>query len=161
MPWAEFEPTFPVFQRAKTFHAVDSTANVIGENMIFIRNYGEEVTEGWTKLHNEELHNLISLENIAGAIKSRTRWLDRAKVDQAVALPACIREVPRYNIDRNTHYRDRYFHGSPQLLTLQIPVVIICTTHFNMPQLWILPKDCICVFHLVLTVNCDHFLKQH
>jgi hypothetical protein len=46
-------------------------------------------------------------------------------------------------------------------LTLRSPVVIICTTRFNIPQLWILPDDCICVFHLVLTVNCDHFPKQH
>jgi hypothetical protein len=43
------------------------------ENIIFIRIYGEEITERWAKLHNEELHNLISLENITGAIKSRMR----------------------------------------------------------------------------------------
>jgi hypothetical protein len=46
-------------------------------------------------------------------------------------------------------------------LTLKSPMVIICTTRFNIRQLWILPKDCICVFHLDLTVNCDHFPKQH
>jgi hypothetical protein len=33
--------------------------------------------------------------------------------------------------------------------------------NINMLQLWILPKDCIYVFHLVATVNCDHFPKQH
>jgi hypothetical protein len=31
----------------------------------------EEVTEGWSKLHNEELHNLYSLPNIIRMIKSR------------------------------------------------------------------------------------------
>jgi hypothetical protein len=34
----------------------------------------EEVTEGWTKLHNEELHNLYSSSNIKD-IKLRTmKW---------------------------------------------------------------------------------------
>jgi hypothetical protein len=33
------------------------------------------VTEGWRKLHNEELHNLYSLPNIMRMIKSmRMRW---------------------------------------------------------------------------------------
>jgi hypothetical protein len=34
----------------------------------------EEVTEGWTELQNEELHNLCSATNIIRVIKSRIRW---------------------------------------------------------------------------------------
>jgi hypothetical protein len=35
----------------------------------------DEVTGGWRKLHNEELHNLYSLPNIIRMIKSRRmRW---------------------------------------------------------------------------------------
>jgi hypothetical protein len=35
----------------------------------------DEVTGGWTKLLNEELHNLYSLPNIIWMIKSKkTRW---------------------------------------------------------------------------------------
>jgi hypothetical protein len=35
----------------------------------------DEVTEGWRKLHNEELHNLYSSPSIIRIIKSRkTRW---------------------------------------------------------------------------------------
>jgi hypothetical protein len=30
MPQVEFEPTIPVFERAKTVHALDSVATVIG-----------------------------------------------------------------------------------------------------------------------------------
>jgi hypothetical protein len=30
MPLAEFEPTIPVFKRAKTFHALDRAATVTG-----------------------------------------------------------------------------------------------------------------------------------
>jgi hypothetical protein len=30
MPWVEFEPTIPVFERAKTVHALDREATVIG-----------------------------------------------------------------------------------------------------------------------------------
>jgi hypothetical protein len=31
MPWVEFEPTIRIFERAKTFRALDSTATVIGD----------------------------------------------------------------------------------------------------------------------------------
>jgi hypothetical protein len=35
----------------------------------------DEVTEGWRKLHNEELHNLYSSPSIIRMIKSRRmRW---------------------------------------------------------------------------------------
>jgi hypothetical protein len=35
----------------------------------------DEVTEGWRKLHNEELHNLYSSPSIIRMIKARTiRW---------------------------------------------------------------------------------------
>jgi hypothetical protein len=30
MPWVGFEPTIPVFERAKIFHALDYAATVIG-----------------------------------------------------------------------------------------------------------------------------------
>jgi hypothetical protein len=32
MRWVEFEPTIPVFERAKTVHALDSAATVIDQN---------------------------------------------------------------------------------------------------------------------------------
>jgi hypothetical protein len=31
MPWVEFEPTIPVFERAKAFYAIDREATVIGQ----------------------------------------------------------------------------------------------------------------------------------
>jgi hypothetical protein len=46
---------------------------------IFGRIFGkerDEMTGGWTKLHNEELHNLYSSPNIIRMIKSRKmRWV--------------------------------------------------------------------------------------
>jgi hypothetical protein len=36
---------------------------------------GEEVTGGWRKLHNEELHNLCSPPNIISMIKRKMRWV--------------------------------------------------------------------------------------
>jgi hypothetical protein len=40
MPWVGFEPTIPVFEQAKTFHASDRAATVIGliwgeENILY------------------------------------------------------------------------------------------------------------------------------
>jgi hypothetical protein len=35
MPLAGFEPTIPVFKRAKTFHALDRAATVTGTNVIY------------------------------------------------------------------------------------------------------------------------------
>jgi hypothetical protein len=45
--------------------------------------------------------------------------------------------------------------------TPKSPVVTICTTRFNTLKLCILPTQCICVFHMVLTINSDCFPKQH
>jgi hypothetical protein len=36
---------------------------------------GDEVTGGWRKVHNEELHNLYSLLSIIIIIKLRMRWV--------------------------------------------------------------------------------------
>jgi hypothetical protein len=48
------------------------------ENKMFRRILGpwrDEVTGGWRKLHNEELHSLYSSANIIRVIKSRRiRW---------------------------------------------------------------------------------------
>jgi hypothetical protein len=48
------------------------------ENRVSRRIFGpkrDEVTGGWRKLHNEELHNLSSSSNIIRMIKSRRmRW---------------------------------------------------------------------------------------
>jgi hypothetical protein len=49
-----------------------------GVNYIMLRRiFGpkrDEVTGGWRKLHNEELHNLYSSPSIIRMIKSRMRW---------------------------------------------------------------------------------------
>jgi NADH:ubiquinone oxidoreductase subunit F (NADH-binding) len=40
----------------------------------------EEVTGGWRKLHNEDLHNVYSSPSIITMIKSRTmRWVGRGR----------------------------------------------------------------------------------
>jgi hypothetical protein len=39
MPCVEFEPTIPVFEREKTFHALDRATNVIGYLVLTIYNY--------------------------------------------------------------------------------------------------------------------------
>jgi hypothetical protein len=38
MPWVGFEPTIPAFQRAKTIHALDRAASVIGAKLIIFIN---------------------------------------------------------------------------------------------------------------------------
>jgi hypothetical protein len=50
------------------------------ENRVLRRIFGPKrngVTEGWRKLHNEELHNLYCLPSIIRIIKSRMRWAGR------------------------------------------------------------------------------------
>jgi hypothetical protein len=50
----------------------------VSENRVLRRMFGpkrDEVTGGWRKLHNEELHNLSSSPNIIRIIMSRRmRW---------------------------------------------------------------------------------------
>jgi hypothetical protein len=46
----------------------------VSENRVLRKIFGQErdeVTEGWKKLHNEELHNLYSSPNIIRMMKSR------------------------------------------------------------------------------------------
>jgi hypothetical protein len=49
------------------------------ENRVLRRKFGpkrDEVTGGWRKLHNEELHNLYSSPSMIRVIKSRRmRWV--------------------------------------------------------------------------------------
>jgi hypothetical protein len=48
------------------------------ENRVMRKIFGlkrNEVTGGWRKLHNEELHDLYSLPSIIIIIKSRMRWV--------------------------------------------------------------------------------------
>jgi len=52
---------------------------------------GKEVTEGWAKLHNEELHNLYTSPNIIRVIKSRSM-----RLTEHVALTGEMRNT--YNI---------------------------------------------------------------
>jgi hypothetical protein len=64
------------------------------ENRVLRRIFGpkrDEVTRGWRKLHNEELHGLYSLPSIVMVIKARRmRW---------VGYLACMGEVRgAYNI---------------------------------------------------------------
>jgi hypothetical protein len=51
------------------------------ENRVFRRIFGpkrDEVTGGWRKLHNEELHGLYFLPSIFRMIKARRmRWVER------------------------------------------------------------------------------------
>jgi hypothetical protein len=37
MPQVEFEPTIPVFERAKTVHVLDRAATVIGQRYMYIQ----------------------------------------------------------------------------------------------------------------------------
>jgi hypothetical protein len=36
MPWIGFEPTIPVFERAKAVHALDGAATVIGRQLLYL-----------------------------------------------------------------------------------------------------------------------------
>jgi hypothetical protein len=47
------------------------------ENWVLRRIFGperNEMTEGWRKQHNEELHDLYTLPSISRMMKSRMRW---------------------------------------------------------------------------------------
>ena len=46
-------------------------------------------------------------------------------------------------------------------LILSSPVVTICTTKFNIQQLYVLPTQCIYVFCVDLRTNSDYFPIQH
>ena len=45
--------------------------------------------------------------------------------------------------------------------TLCGPVVILCTTRFNIQQFYVLPTQCIYVFCVDLRTNSDYFPIQH
>jgi hypothetical protein len=51
---------------------------MVFENRVLRRTFGskrDEMTGGWRKLHNEDLHNLYSSSNVIRMIKSRRmRW---------------------------------------------------------------------------------------
>jgi hypothetical protein len=67
MPWVGFEPTIPVFERAKTVHALDRAATVTGSFLV-IQNYlGREFLAAVTVTYTSTL-------NVKTLFSSRTTW---------------------------------------------------------------------------------------
>jgi hypothetical protein len=71
------------------------------ENRVLRRIFGpkrDEVTGGWRKLHDEELHNLYSSPSIIRMIESRTmRWTGRVAhiVEKGNAYTKLVRKPER------------------------------------------------------------------
>jgi hypothetical protein len=58
MPWVGLEPTIPVFERAKTFHALDRAATVIGAILRKLR------TLTWkAPIYSKCQHNIVTADN--------------------------------------------------------------------------------------------------
>jgi hypothetical protein len=53
MPLAGFEPTIPVFERAKTFHALDRTPTVTGPGIIVNYNRTNQKQKRTPSDHNQ------------------------------------------------------------------------------------------------------------
>jgi glutamate mutase epsilon subunit len=63
MPWVEFEPMIPVFERAKTVHALDLAAIVIGTYSIHLhKEYIAEhaKTNSATKSYNIQVEHVLT-----------------------------------------------------------------------------------------------------
>jgi hypothetical protein len=43
MPWVGFEPTIPAFEQAKTFHALDRAANVMGIDLTTVSQRSQRI----------------------------------------------------------------------------------------------------------------------
>jgi hypothetical protein len=78
------------------------------ENRVVRRIFGpgrDEVTGEWRKLHNEELHNLYSSQNIIRQIKSRRmRWAGHvARMgEERKVYKVLVRKPRRKETTRNT-----------------------------------------------------------
>jgi hypothetical protein len=71
--WPSYTPRFNLFEISINI-SVDQRFLRVFENRVLRRIFGpkrDEVTGGWSKLHNEELHNLYSSSSIIRMIKSR------------------------------------------------------------------------------------------
>jgi hypothetical protein len=63
MPWVGFEPMIPVFERAKTVHAFDRAATVIGKYRHQLYLFSRScvyIHSATSQQHKEELHNMYS-----------------------------------------------------------------------------------------------------
>jgi hypothetical protein len=76
------------------------------------------------------------------------------------------REKKTFKCPKN-EYADIHFtyhiHMITALRLVKMPTnpLLLYTTCFDTSKLHILPTQCICVFHMVLTINSDCFPKQH
>jgi hypothetical protein len=66
-----------------------------------------------------------------------------------------------YSKDIQIRPTNRSYSPNTPNLIISSPVITTCTTSFSTLKRCILPAQCICVFHMVLTIiNSDCFLKQ-
>jgi hypothetical protein len=78
MPWVGFEPTIPVFQRAKTFHASDRAATVIGQRPLFMSDFNRK----FSKTPQHQIHDLF-----CSSRKHEDTQTDMAKLVEAFLSP--------------------------------------------------------------------------
>jgi hypothetical protein len=134
-----FEPTTPVFKRAKTVHALNRTATVIGGKYI---NWCHRTNEDWNNWHFE--HNALSPENVKSSElyyfhpfeasqrdKRNCRQTSCAVVSTAVMrhpywvqyeqlpLAFCQSEHVNFNLKSKSHY-DRWSVGQSVLVSSPI-----------------------------------------
>jgi hypothetical protein len=61
----------------------------------------------------------------------------------------------------NRHHKVSFYSLQESLMQNQSSKVTICTTSFNIPQLYVLPTQCIYVFRVDLRTTSDYFPTQH
>jgi hypothetical protein len=168
MPWVGFEPTIPAFERAKTVHALDRAATVIG----VITLYGAWISLNTNKVEFEVLTAVIMKSYISWDItphsplkidgKIRSNTLPPSSVSSKALLATCFMLVSCLacslsHFCRLVAYIYIYTHTQVQLKEMQMLRGLSWDEEswLSNPSLWIFyDKRTLSTLYLVVDCNC-------
>jgi hypothetical protein len=112
--------------------------------------------------HCRDLTSHHMENNVIRRLSTTVSWRN---ADTCVCNYTGLSSIPLMRAYRCCHNASKQLSSNNFIFTHSrnpsCPVVTICSTRLNIPQFYVLPTQCICVFCVDLRTNSDYILIEH